>query len=43
MRAYNAYISGMKVGTIFGYNIFEATHAAAELFGQCVEVLESRM
>jgi hypothetical protein len=42
MKAYNAYVGEMKIGTVFEYNIFDATHTAAALFGYNVEVLESR-
>jgi len=42
MRAYNVFVGEMKVGTVFEYNIFDATHAAASIYGMNVEVLEAR-
>ena len=39
MKAYNVYISGFKVGSVFSWNIFEATEAAFGIYGMNVEVL----
>ena len=42
MKAYNVYVGGMKIGTVFDYNVFEALASAINLFGHTIEVWEVR-